>query len=78
MHLPLVKCFWCENCQSIIDSAKRCEGCGSHMSIVALSIWMDRRIQTRAVSEIFIKPEWLNDKQVKRLLYPQCDPTAVK
>ena len=41
MHLPLVKCYWCENCQSVIDSAKTCEGCGSSLSIVALSIWMD-------------------------------------
>lgn len=59
MHLPLIKCYWCENCQAIIDSAKSCEGCGTTINIVALSIWMDRgvaqveRVTERLVDAIF-------------------------
>jgi predicted RNA-binding protein with PUA domain len=58
MYLPLVKCYWCENCQSVIDSAKTCEGCGSSISIVALSIWMDRerRDNTLAIVTNSVRP----------------------
>ena len=94
MHLPLVKCFWCENCQAVIDSAKRCEGCGSHMSIVALSIWMDRSgtARTLTTQETMRAITETGKRTLRRELriveadtdgitpyhYAQCDPEAVK
>ncbi len=38
--IPVDKAYWCENCNSVIDTPASCPGCGTTHSIVALANWI--------------------------------------
>jgi hypothetical protein len=41
--IRLEAAWWCENCESIIDSAVSCPQCATTHGIVALANWLQRR-----------------------------------
>jgi len=41
-HIPISAAYWCENCQSVIDTPRACPSCTSTLSIIPMANWMDR------------------------------------
>jgi hypothetical protein len=44
-HISLSGAYWCENCQSVIDSAISCPACASPHSIIPLVTCLNKGAQ---------------------------------
>jgi hypothetical protein len=40
IHLHLDEAYWCENCQCIIDSSKRCPSCANELDLISIQQFM--------------------------------------
>jgi len=40
IHLHLDEAYWCENCQCIIDSSRRCPSCANEHDLISMQQFM--------------------------------------